>query len=47
MPQMKARSLQEGTAMVSEHTEAAGVGSDISPRTESGDNDKLGQAEAN
>jgi hypothetical protein len=33
--------------VVSENTEAAGFGSDTSPRTESGDYEELSQAEAN
>ncbi len=46
-PQMKATRSQMGTLMPSETTEAAGFGSDTSPRTESGDNDELGQAGPN
>ena len=45
--QTKARRLQLETMTTSENTEAAGFGSDTSPRTESGDYDELGQAEAN
>ena len=45
--QTKARRLQLETPTTSENTEAAGFGSDTSPRTESGDYDELSQAEAN
>ncbi len=45
--QQKARRLQGETTTTSENTEAAGFGSDISPRTESGDYEELSQAEAN
>ncbi len=45
--QKEARRLQFETTTTSENTEAAGFGSDTSPRTESGDYDELGQAEAN
>jgi hypothetical protein len=45
--QKEARRLQLETTTTSENTEAAGFGSDTSPRTESGDYDELGQAEAN
>jgi hypothetical protein len=45
--QTKARRLQLETMTTSEITEAAGFGSDTSPRTESGDYDELSQAEAN
>jgi hypothetical protein len=44
--QQQVRQLQEETT-TSENTEAAGFGSDTSPRTESGDYDELSQAEAN
>ncbi len=43
--QKEARRLQLETTMTSENTEAAGFGSDTSPRT--GDNEEPGQAEAN
>ncbi len=46
-PQTKATRSQMGTSMPSETTEAAGFGSDTSPRTESGDNDELGRAGPN
>jgi hypothetical protein len=46
-PQMKAPRSQKGTSMPSETTEAAGFGSDTSPRTESGDNDELSRAGPN
>jgi hypothetical protein len=46
-PQMKATRSQTGTSMPSETTEAAGFGSDTSPRTESGDNDELSRAGPN
>ena len=45
--QTKARRLQLDTMTTSENTEAAGFGSDTSPRTESGDYDELSQAGAN
>jgi hypothetical protein len=45
--QQQARQLHEETTKTSENTEAAGFGSDTSPRTESGDYDELSQAEAN
>ena len=45
--QNEARRLQMETTTASEITEVAGFGSDTSPRTESGDYDELGQAEAN
>ena len=45
--QQQARRLQEETTTTSDNTEAAGFGSDTSPRTESGDYDELSQAEAN
>ena len=45
--QQQARRLQEETTTTSDTTEAAGFGSDTSPRTESGDYDELSQAEAN
>ncbi len=45
--QQEARRLQEETMTTSENPEAAGFGSDTSPRTESGDYDELSQAEAN
>jgi hypothetical protein len=38
---------QKGTATSSENSEAAGFGSDTSPRNETGDNDELDQAEDN
>ncbi len=44
--QQQVRQLQEETTTTSENTEAAGFGSDTSPRTESGDYDVLSQAEA-
>jgi hypothetical protein len=44
--QQEARRLQVETTMSSENTEAAGFGSDTSPRTESGDYEELCQAEA-
>ena len=46
-PQMKATRSQTGTSMPPKNTEAAGFGSDTSPRTESGDNDELSRAEPN
>ncbi len=45
--QQEARRLQVETTTTSENTEAAGFGSDTSPRTESGDYEELSQAEAN
>ncbi len=42
--QMKATRSQEGPSTPSETTEAAGFGSDTSPRTESGGNDELSRA---
>jgi hypothetical protein len=45
--QHEARRLPEGTMTTPENIEAAGFGSDTSPRTESGDYDELSQAEAN
>jgi hypothetical protein len=45
--QMKAARSQMGTSTPSETTEAAGFGSDTSPRTESGDNEELGRAGPN
>ena len=45
--QQQVRQLQEEPTATSENTEAAGFGSDTSPRTESGDYDELSQAEAN
>ncbi len=45
--QKKATQSQLGTSMPSETTEAAGFGSDTSPRTESGDNDELSRAGPN
>ena len=45
--QQQVRQLQEEPTTTSENTEAAGFGSDTSPRTESGDYDELSQAEAN
>ncbi len=47
IPQTEARRLQLETTTTSKNTEAAGFGSDTSPRTESGDNEEPGQAEAN
>ncbi len=38
---------QKGTATSSENSEAAGFGSDTSPRNETGGNDELDQAEDN
>ncbi len=46
-PQTKTTRSQEGTSTPSETTEAAGFGSDTSPRTESGDNDELSRAGPN
>jgi hypothetical protein len=46
-PQMKVTRSQKGTSMSSETTEAAGFGSDTSPRTESSDNDELSRAGPN
>ncbi len=46
-PQTKAIRSQVETSMPSETTEAAGFGSDTSPRTESGDNDELSRAGPN
>ncbi len=43
--QMEVRRLRLETTTTSKNTEAAGFGSDISPRTESGDNEGPGQAE--
>ena len=45
--QQQVRQLQEEPTTTSENTEAAGFGSDTSPRTESGDYDELSQAKAN
>ena len=45
--QQQVRQLQEEPTTTSENTEAAGFGSDTSPRKESGDYDELSQAEAN
>ncbi len=45
--QNEARRLQMEMRTTSEITEAAGFGSEISPRTESGDYDELSQAESN
>ena len=45
--QQQARRLQMETMTTSETTEAAGFGSDTSPRTESGDYDELSQAGSN
>ena len=45
--QTEARRLRLETTTTSKNTEAAGFSSDTSPRTESGDYDELGQAEAN
>jgi hypothetical protein len=45
--QMVSRPPQKGTATPSESSEVAGFGSDTSARTETGDNDELGQAEDN
>ncbi len=45
--QTVSRPPQKGTTTPSESSEAAGFGSDTSPRTETGDNDELGQAEGN
>ncbi len=45
--QTVSRPPQKGTTTPSESSEAAGFGSDTSPRTEMGDNDELGQAEDN
>ncbi len=44
--QQEARRLQVEITTTSENTEAAGFGSDTSPRTESGDYEELSQAEA-
>ncbi len=41
------RPPQKGTATSSENSEAAGFGSDTSPRNETGDNDELDEAEDN
>ncbi len=46
-PQMEATQSQLETSMPPKTTEAAGFGSDTSPRTESGDNDELSQAGPN
>jgi hypothetical protein len=43
--QTEVRRLRLETTTTSDNTEAAGFGSDISPRTESGDNEGPGQAE--
>jgi hypothetical protein len=45
--QKVSRPPQKGTATPSENIEAAGFGSDTSPRNETGDNDELDQAEDN
>ncbi len=45
--QKESRPLQKGTTMPSKTIEAAGFGSDTSPRTEMGDNEELDQAEVN
>jgi hypothetical protein len=45
--QTVSQSLLKGTTTPSESSEAAGFGSDTSPRKETGDNDELGQAEDN
>ena len=45
--QQQVRRLQEEPTTTSENTEAAGFGSNTSPRTESGDYEELSQAEAN
>jgi hypothetical protein len=46
-PQTKATRSQVGTLTPLETTEAAGFGSDTSPRKESGDNDELGRTGTN
>jgi hypothetical protein len=46
-PQKEATRSQVGTSTPLETTEAAGFGSDTSPRTESGDKDELSQAGPN
>ena len=46
-PQMEATRSQAGVSMPLKITEAAGFGSDTSPRTESGDKDELSQAGPN
>jgi hypothetical protein len=43
--QKELRSLKKGSTAPSEKNEAAGFGSDTSPRTDTGDNDELDQAE--
>jgi hypothetical protein len=43
-PQTEATRSQAETSMPLKNTEAAGFGSETSPRTESGDNDELGRA---
>jgi hypothetical protein len=45
--QKELRPPRKGSTAPSEKNEAAGFGSDISPRTETGDNDELDQAEGN
>ena len=45
--QKELRSLKKGSTAPSEKNEAAGFGSDISLRTETGDNDELDQAGGN
>jgi hypothetical protein len=45
--QKELRSLKKGSTAPSEKNEAAGFGSDTSPRTDTGDNDELDQAEGN
>ncbi len=45
--QTVSRSPQKGTATPSDSSEAAGLSSDTSPRTETGDNDELGRAKGN
>ncbi len=45
--QKELRPPKERSAAPSDNIEAAGFGSDTSPRTDTGDNDELDQAEAN
>ena len=44
-PQQEMHQCSAGTSMPLEESEAAGIGSDTSPRTETGDNDELDRAE--
>ncbi len=44
-PQQEIRQCSAGASMSLENSEAAGFGSDTSPRNETGDNDELSRAE--